>query len=76
MDLLIPTDAVTGCAYKGFARYWSVEAGGELVKDRAWSYKTPLPEKVKIAGLVAFYKERADFIVDGVRQVRPKTKLS
>jgi uncharacterized protein (DUF427 family) len=46
------------------------------VKDRAWSYKTPLPENVKIAGLVAFYNERADLIVDGERQVRPKTKFS
>ena len=76
MDLLIPTDTVTGCAYKGFAKYWSVRAGGEIVKDLVWSYKTPLPENVKIAGLVAFYNERADFIVDGKRQTRPKTKFS
>ena len=76
MDLLIPTDTVTGCAYKGFAQYWSVNAGADMIKDLAWSYKTPLPENVKIAGLVAFYNERADFIVDGVRQVRPKTKFS
>jgi uncharacterized protein (DUF427 family) len=76
MDLLTPTDTVTGCAYKGFAAYWSVDAGGEMFKDLAWSYKTPLPENVKIAGLVAFYNERADFTVDGERQVRPKTKFS
>src|SRR5215813_466240 len=43
MDLLIPTDTVTGCAYKGFAQYWSIDAGGQIVKDLAWSYKTPLP---------------------------------
>jgi uncharacterized protein (DUF427 family) len=42
--------------------------------DLAWSYKTPLPENVKIAGLV--YNERADFIVEGERQVRPMTKFS
>ena len=59
MDLLTPTDTVTGCAYKGFAQYWSVRAGSETVKDLAWSYKTPLPENIKIAGLVAFYNERA-----------------
>jgi uncharacterized protein (DUF427 family) len=29
--------------------------------------KTPLPENIKIAGLVAFYNERADLIVDGER---------
>ena len=76
MDLLIPTETVTGCAYKGFAQYWSIDAGGQIVKDLAWSYKTPLPENVKIAGLIAFYNERADLIVDGERKVRPKTKFS
>jgi uncharacterized protein (DUF427 family) len=67
MDLLIPSDSATGCAYKGLAEYWSVNTGGETVKDLAWSYKTPLPENIKIAGLVAFYNERADLIVDGER---------
>jgi uncharacterized protein (DUF427 family) len=76
MDLLTPTESVTGCAYKGFAQYWSVHAGGETVRDLAWSYKTPFLENVKIAGLIAFYNERADFIVDGQRQSRPKTKFS
>jgi len=76
MDLLIPTATVTGCAYKGFAEYWAVNASGETVKDLAWSYKTPLAENVKIAGLVAFYNERADLIVDGERQARTKTKFS
>ena len=68
--------SVSGCAYKGFAQYWSVNAGGPTVKDLAWSYKTPLPENVKIARLVAFYNERADIILDGERQTRPKTKFS
>jgi uncharacterized protein (DUF427 family) len=76
MDLLTRTNSVTGCAYKGFAQYWSVEAGGETFEDLAWSYKTPLPENVKIAGFVAFYNERADIIVDGERLERPKTKFS
>ena len=53
-----------------------MRAGGETLKDLAWSYKTPLPENVNIAGLVEFYNERADFIVDGIRQARPKTKFS
>ena len=76
MDLLIPTETVTGCAYKGFAQYWSVHAGSQTVKDLAWSYKTPLPENVKIAGLVAFYNERADFIVDGERHSRDQRPSS
>ena len=32
-DLLVSTETQTGCPYKGFASYWSVEAGGELVED-------------------------------------------
>ena len=76
MDLLTATNTVTGCAYKGFAKYWSVTAGGETFKDLAWSYKTPLAENVKVAGLIAFYNEHVDIIVDGERQARPKTKFS
>jgi len=76
LDLLTPTATTTGCAYKGFARYWTVEAGGESFEDLAWSYPTPLPENVKIAGLVAFLNEKLDIIVDGERQERPKTHFS
>jgi uncharacterized protein (DUF427 family) len=53
-----------------------VDAGGETFDDLAWSYKTPLPEATKVAGLVAFYNERADIIVDGERQERPRTPFS
>jgi uncharacterized protein (DUF427 family) len=76
MDLLTPTDTTSGCAYKGFARYFSVDAGGQTFDDLAWWYATPLPEAVKIAGLVAFYNEKADIIVDGERRERPTTPFS
>lgn len=76
MDLLTRTERTTGCAYKGFARYWSVEAGGETFENLAWSYRTPLPDSTKIAGLVAFYNEKVDLIVDGERLARPKTHFS
>ncbi len=76
LDLLTPTDTTSGCAYKGFARYWSVGAGGETVEDLAWSYRTPLPESAKIAGLVAFYNEKVDLVIDGERQERPRTHFS
>ncbi len=55
MDLLAPTDLRTGCAYKGYARYWRVRG---TTREIAWAYDTTLPEAVKIAGLVAFYDER------------------
>jgi len=76
MDLLRPSAKVTGCAYKGTAGYWSVEADGEVFEDLVWTYKTPLPESVKIAGLVSFYNERVDLYVDGVLQERPRTMFA
>jgi uncharacterized protein (DUF427 family) len=75
-DLELGQRATSGCAYKGFARYWTVEVGGDAFEDVVWSYPTPLPENVKIAGLVAFYNEKVDLIVDGERLERPKTKFS
>jgi uncharacterized protein (DUF427 family) len=68
MDLLTPSDTVTRCPYKGQAEYWSVRAGDEVLADLAWSYRTPLPESQAIAGLIAFYDEKVDVYVDGVRQ--------
>ena len=76
MDLLVPTNSVSHCPYKGQAEWWSVRAGENVREDLAWSYRTPLPESQKIAGLVAFYNEKVDIYVDGVRQERPHTKFS
>ena len=76
MDLLVPTGRVTHCPYKGQAQYWSVRAGDGVHDDLAWSYRTPLPESQKIAGLVAFYNEEVDLFVDNPPQQRPVTKFS
>jgi uncharacterized protein (DUF427 family) len=76
MELLTATDYVSHCPYKGQAEWWSVRPGDEVREDLAWSYRTPLPESQKIAGLVAFYNEKVDIYVDGVRQERPRTKFS
>jgi uncharacterized protein (DUF427 family) len=76
MDLLAPTDSVSHCPYKGQAEWWSVRARDSVREDLAWSYRAPLPESQKIAGLVAFYNEKVDIYVDGVRQERPNTKFS
>src|SRR5918999_2910869 len=76
MDLLTATDSVSHCPYKGQAEWWSVGAGDAVHEDLAWSYRTPLPESQKIAGLVAFYNEKVDIYVDGVLQERRVTKFS
>jgi uncharacterized protein (DUF427 family) len=76
MDMLTPTDTVTQCPYKGTARFWSVRIGDTTLNDIAWSYPTPLPESIKVAGLVAFYNEKVDIWVDGELETRPKTPFS
>lgn len=76
MDLLVPTDTTSRCPYKGFASYWSVRAPSGTVTDLAWSYRTPLPESTRVAGLVCFYNEKVDLVVDGRRLERPRTPFS
>jgi uncharacterized protein (DUF427 family) len=75
-DLLRPSGTVTHCPYKGAASYWSVDTGQGVHPDAVWTYRTPLPESQKVAGLVSFYNEKVDLYVDGVPQERPHTKFS
>lgn len=76
LDLLEPSDTISRCPYKGEAEYWSVRVGDDLHQDVAWFYRTPLPESQKVTGLVAFYDEKVDVFIDGVKQDRPKTKFA
>lgn len=76
LDLLRPSDLVTHCPYKGAATYWSVEVNGQRYDNLVWTYKTPVAESAKIAGLVAFLNERVDLRVDGVPQEHPASKFS
>jgi uncharacterized protein (DUF427 family) len=73
MDLLVPSDSVTRCPYKGDATWWSLEVDGRRHDDLVWMYRTPTPESQKITGLVAFYDERVDLYLDGTLQERPQT---
>ena len=75
LDLLTPTDTVSQCPYKGQSDYWSLRVGDETYPDPAWSYRRPLPESQKIAGLISFYDERIDFYVDGILQPRPRSRF-
>jgi uncharacterized protein (DUF427 family) len=71
---LIPTDTVTACPYKGVTSgYWSIQAGGTVHKDLAWSYDFPTRQLLPIAGLVAFYNEKVDITLGGHRLDRPQT---
>ena len=71
---LLPTDTVTECPYKGTTSgYWSVRVGDVIYPDLAWSYEFPTRQLLPIAGLIAFYNEKVDILVDGRRLDRPQT---
>ena len=71
MDLLTPTDTTSRCPYKGTARYWTLDTPAGQHVDLAWSYPSPFRESAPIAGLIAFFDERIDLSVDGIRRPRP-----
>jgi uncharacterized protein (DUF427 family) len=71
---LTPTDTETLCPYKGTTSgYWSVHVGDTIHADLAWTYDYPLPAVAPIAGLIAFYNEKVDVVIDDVEQARPST---
>jgi uncharacterized protein (DUF427 family) len=70
-DLLRSSATVTHCPYKGSATYWSLDIDRKIYEDIIWTYRSPLPESQKIAGLACFYNEKVDLYLDGILQVRP-----
>ena len=74
---LVRSPTRTECPYKGrTSAYWSAETGSAVHPDIAWSYDFPTREMLPIAGLVAFYDEKVDVVVDGRRRPRPRTPFS
>jgi uncharacterized protein (DUF427 family) len=72
MDLLEPSGKRTGCAYKGFASYWSLRDE----EDLGWTYRSPRRGMEEITDLLCFFNERVDLSVDGVVEERPETQWS
>jgi len=77
LNHLEPSATETACPYKGrTTAYWSVRLGDTLHRDLAWSYDFPTTALAPIRGLVAFFNEKVDLVVDGVLQDRPVTRYS
>jgi uncharacterized protein (DUF427 family) len=77
---LVATDTETECPYKGTtSQYWSIRTGdgrgaeGALHPDLAWSYEFPTRQLLPITGMIAFYNEKVDHVLDGVPLERPVT---
>ncbi len=64
-EVLRPSSRTSRCPFKGDASYWSVEVGGKVYDDVAWSYEHPIPSAGRIAGLVCFYPERVELTIGG-----------
>lgn len=64
-ELLVPSDHITYCPYKGEANYYSLRLGDTLLEDLIWYYRYPTLEAAHIAGLCCFYQERIGIEVDG-----------
>jgi uncharacterized protein (DUF427 family) len=74
---LLPTATVTACPYKGRTTgYWSVRTGETVHPDLAWAYDFPTRQLSPIAGMIAFYNEKVDVIIDGRQLERPDTHFS
>ena len=72
MDLLTPSDSHTICAYKGQASYWSYGDTPDVV----WTYEEPRHEAAPVRGMLSFYAEFTDYVIDGERTPRPVTEWS
>ncbi len=76
LDLLTPSETRTECAYKGVAKYWSVNLEARVVPDLCWTYEEPLSDATEVRDMVAFFNERVDLTLDGIPQDRPITPWS
>jgi uncharacterized protein (DUF427 family) len=75
-ELLESSPTRTLCPYKGWASYWHLVVDGRRHEDLVWMYRSPFAESQKIAGLVCFYNEKVDLVIDGERLDRPRTPFS
>jgi uncharacterized protein (DUF427 family) len=72
-ELLRASSRHTTCPFKGKASYWSVAVGDEVHDDLVWSYEHPIPEAEAITGLMCFYNDRVELVVDGERRSQSAT---
>jgi len=58
--VLIPTDRISVCEWKGAARYFHVMSGDFTTENAAWAYPQPTKEFELIRDYVAFYAHLMD----------------
>ena len=75
-SVLRKSSLITKCPYKGEAEYYHVVVDGQEMQDLVWYYRFPTQESAAVAGLVCFYNEKVDVVLDGELQPKPKSPFS
>lgn len=71
-SILRPSARRSFCEWKGEARYWDLDIGGEIFRDAAWSYPDPTPAFTILRDHVAFYAAPFDLCTIDGEPVRPQ----
>ena len=53
---LVHSETISHCPWKGDARYFHLNAGGEINEDAAWYYSEPKDAASEIKDHIAFWK--------------------
>jgi uncharacterized protein (DUF427 family) len=67
LDLLVKSETISECPYKGDGQHWHLLADAARVEDAAWSLPHPLPEGFAAAEHICFYPNKVEIEVDGQR---------
>ena len=54
--VLRPSTTTSACPWKGAASYYSLEVGGQVNRDAAWTYRDPKQAAAEIKDRVAFWR--------------------
>src|SRR5664279_1135782 len=73
---LRPGTLATACAYKGHATHYTAVVDGTELPNIAWSYEQPFDDALQVKGLICFYQERLDLVLDGQPVERVRTPWS
>jgi uncharacterized protein (DUF427 family) len=71
LEHLVASARRSWCEWKGEAHYWSIDVGGEILPDAAWSYPDPSSGYEAIAGHLAFYPQHVEACWVDDERVRP-----
>ena len=66
-SIITATETSTFCPFKGHASYWTIATAEGNLDDVMWGYREPFDECLPLKGYVAFYTDRVEVEIDGIR---------